>query len=757
VTQSEFALAVLALIRVAAAFAMLDLYRRLQRRSIAIVALGLVFFALGPVLLLSVGGSEFGMRAVVLQSVAIALIVCGVVDHFTHVSTRGIVGIAAATALAAAVGSALFPNSEAFVDIVFLLGLAIIAGILVWKREAFRRTAGNSWAWGLVICGIAAVMYGVHFFAIGTSLEAVANDFLHITVSVAIALYLLNLEFNVGYIEQGRSEGRYRTLFESAGESIFITTLNGEILDVNRVAARRLGYTRRQLRRMNLSEVEHADEDGDVAERLKAIERGGRTVFESVHRRRDGTEMPVEISAVTFEWEGHPAVLAIIRDLTERKRSEATIVRMAYYDPLTGLANRTLFSDRLSIAVAHAHRVKEGLALLFIDLDNFKLINDTYGHPVGDDLLIAVGERLARLVREGDTVARFGGDEYTVLLPDVKTREAAATVAWKVLDSLRTPFDFENARDIQVSASIGIALSECCDLAPDELMRNADTAMFRAKEVGRSTYQFYDAELNATAVRRYELRNELRRALQRHELEIHYQPQIRIDDGHIVGAEALLRWKHPSRGNIPPSIFVPIAEESGLIVQIGRWVLEEACRAAQEWGDDGFGDVRVGVNLSGRQLIDDDIHAHIARMLDECRIAPELLEVEITESVAMEHSGPIVETFERIGAMGVRVAIDDFGTGYSSLDRLKQLPIHTLKVAQPFVEDLECEQDSAAIVTAIIVLGQQLGLNVIAEGVETAGQLDMLRANECDEMQGFLFSPAVTKDEFIDMLALQHA
>lgn len=754
VTRSQFALIVVALVRFGAAIWMLDLYRRLRKKSVAMLGAGLSAYALAPTMVV-LGGSGLGALMFALQSIATVLIVCGVLGHVVSLRTSSVVVVTALAVVTSFASAALVPDVQRLADSVFVVSLLAAAGLLVWKRAEYRRAAGSSYEWGLALSIVSAAAYSFSLFVLDGTAGTAVGDLLGIAVSAAIGLYLLNLEFTVSYIEKGRSEGRYRTLFESAGESILISGFDGRILDVNRIAAERLGYTREQLREMHLSAIDANDDFEAVAERTSAIRSQGSQVFETVHRRRDGTEMPVEVNAVMFEWEGQPAILGIARDLTERKRTEQTIMQMAYYDPLTKLANRTLFNDRLAVATAHSDRTQEGLALLFIDLDHFKLINDSLGHPVADELLIAVGERLVSVVREGDTVSRFGGDEYTMLLPDVRTREAASAVAWKILDAFKTPFELDGAHNVHITPSIGIALGGGGGQPAHELIRNADNAMFSAKEAGRNTYQFYDPGVDAAAIKSYELKNELRTALEDHELEIHYQPQVRIEDGHIVGAEALLRWKNPARGNVPPSIFVPLAEESGLIVQIGRWVLGEACRAAKQWGDAGFEGIRVGVNLSGRQLIDDDIHAYVSMLLDECHLDPELLELEITESVAMEHSAPVVKMFKLIGEMGVRVAIDDFGTGYSSLDRLKQLPINTLKVAQPFVEDLEGGHDSAAIVTTIIVLGRNLGLNVIAEGVETAGQLRMLREHECDEMQGFLFSPAVTNDEFIDLLELQ--
>lgn len=752
-TEPQLVLAILALVRTAAAVAMLDLYRRLRRPSIAPISAGLILYALAPVLTLLLGGAEYETRTIVIQTVAVVLMVMGVIAHFTHIDLRTSFVIAGLGGALALVGSFVTSNPRVS-DAVFLVAIAGLAGSLIIKRERFRRVAGNSYEWGLVICAIGVGMYALRFALADVATEIYIDQFLTIAISVAQALYLLNLEFNIAYTELNQSESRYRTLFETAGDSIIISGPTG-IVDANSVASKMLGYSVEELRQMTLAEIDDEQSAAMVNERVETIQREGQAVFESTQRRKDGELIPVEVSATRIEWDGHPAVLGLVRDLTERKRNEELIVQMAYYDPLTGLANRSLFNDRLALAVAHAHRSGDGLALLFIDLDHFKVVNDTLGHPVGDQLLAAVGRRLRSLVREGDTVARLGGDEYTLLLVEAGSEADAAAVAWKVLDALQVPFVLDADHDIHTTASIGIALVTDEHDTPETLVRNADIAMFRAKDRGRNMFQFYDPEMNASAVEKFELKNELRRALERGELELHFQPQVRVSDRRIVGAEALLRWHNPVRGDVPPDVFIPLAEESGLIVPIGHWVLAEACRTSRQWRAAGFRDIRCAVNLSARQLVEEDLFAYISRVLRECFMPPSSLELEITESVAMQHAGTVLNAFERFGAAGIRIAIDDFGTGYSSLDRLKKLPIHTLKVAQPFIADLEAEEDSAAIVTTVVVLGQSLGLTVVAEGVETEHQVEFLNSLGCDLMQGYVFSPAVTAERFLELLGEQ--
>ncbi len=751
-SEPQLVLAILALVRTAAAVALFDLYRRLRERAIAPLSVGLALYALAPLLDLVLGGSEYGVRSLVLQSAALTLLVCGVIAHFSPISVRITVAATGAVTAIAFIGALLLPRDPMLLNLFFLVGIIGIATLFIVYRKPFRQAAGSSFGWGLVICAVAGLLYAARLFGADGPTALLVEQFLRITVSVALGLYLMNLEFNMGYIKMQRIQDRYRTLFNAAGDSILVSDHEGRILDANLVASRQLGYTVDELVNMRITDIDDAESAALVQERIAAIRREGHAVFESRQKRKDGTVFPVEVNANRFEWDGAVATLGLIRDLSDRKRSEDLILQMAYYDPLTGLANRTLLHDRLEIAVAHAKRTSEGLALFFIDVDNFKTVNDTLGHAMGDRLLVAIAGLLHDLVREGDTVARLGGDEYTLLLPEIASEGAAAAVAWKVLESMQAPFKLDEEHEIHATVSIGIALFNDTDNSPEVLLRNADTAMFRAKDRGRNTYQFYDPAMNASMVERFELKNELRRAVEAGELELQFQPLLSIPDQRIVGAEALLRWDSPTRGSVPPDVFVPLAEESGLIVPLGRWILDRACREARIWHDAGFSEVRVSVNLSARQLVDDDLLSSVSRLLAECGIPPASLELEITESVAMQHGGAVVEALRRLAQTGVRIAIDDFGTGYSSLDRLKRLPISTLKIAQPFVDDLCEADDSSAIAATIVVLGHNLGLNVVAEGVETREQLAFLREHDCQEMQGFLFSPAVSATRFLEML-----
>jgi diguanylate cyclase (GGDEF)-like protein/PAS domain S-box-containing protein len=544
---------------------------------------------------------------------------------------------------------------------------------------------------------------------------------------------------------------RFRSfMLDSATDSIFVHGPEGRLIYANEEAWRSRGWSRDEMLALPPYGWVEAPQD-EIEQRTSRIFADGSRIFESTNRRADGSTFPVEVHARALRTGSRDVVVSIVRDITERKHVEEVIVQMAYYDPLTELANRTLFNDRLAVAIAQAHRNGERLAVLFLDVDHFKTINDTLGHAVGDQLLVGIAKRLASLMREGDTVARLGGDEFTLLLPYVSKEEDAAAVARKVIEALRPPFTL-GEHEIHATASIGIAMYGGAGDTAETLLKNADTAMYRAKEKGRNGFAFYDPRMNETALDRFALKNDLRKVLERGELDVHYQPLVRVADGRIAGAEALLRWNHPERGDVPPAEFVPLAEESGVIVAVGDWVLRRACSDALAWHGEGFPDVRVAVNLSARQFLHADLVSSVRSVLADTGLPPHLLELVITESIAMQNGKRLIETFRRLRGLGVRIAIDDFGTGYSSLDRIKRFPIQTLKVAQPFMDGVCDDEDSAAIASTIIVLAQSLKLNVVAEGVETAEQLEFLQKRACPEMQGFLCSAPVPLQTFTALL-----
>lgn len=438
-------------------------------------------------------------------------------------------------------------------------------------------------------------------------------------------------------------------------------------------------------------------------------------------------------------------------DLEERKRVEQSIRHMAHHDALTGLPNRALFRDRLSHAMAQADRYHQILAVLFLDLDRFKAINDTLGHNVGDQLLKIAAERLRSCVRDCDTVARLGGDEFTIIVEDIIEVQDAAVVAQKILDTLSQPFNLYG-HEVFISVSIGLTLYPNDDENADNLLRNADSAMYRAKEYGRNNYQFYVADMNVKARERLMLESQLRRALDRNEFTLYYQPRVDLFSGKVIGAEALLRWRHPDMGLVPPVQFIPILEETGMIIPVGEWVLQQASQQNRAWQDLGLKPIRMAVNLSVRQFIQKELADSILSIIERAGLAPEYLELEITEDLLLEHNQTNIITLTKLRNRGVHISIDDFGTGYSSLSYLKRLPIDTLKIDQSFLRDIENDPDNKAITSAIIAMASSLHLNVLAEGVETEEQLAFLRAQGCNEIQGFSFSKPLTAAEFEKLL-----
>jgi diguanylate cyclase (GGDEF)-like protein len=433
----------------------------------------------------------------------------------------------------------------------------------------------------------------------------------------------------------------------------------------------------------------------------------------------------------------------------EREAAELAAVEiehLAYHDQLTGLPNRPLFMDRLIVSLAQAHRGQQKLAVFFLDLDRFKDINDSLGHTVGDTLLKGVAERVRRCTREGDTVARFGGDEFTLLIPKIENIEDAAKIAQKIIETLKIPF-LVNDRELFVTTSIGVSLYPIDGTDPETLVRNADTAMYRAKEQGRDNYQLYAPAMNAQAVERLALENMLRKALSHKELVLFYQPQIDASTRAVVGLEALVRWRHPEMGMVAPAHFISVAEKSGLIVPIGEWVLRTACRQLKTWQRKIDPEITVAVNLSARQFQQPDLVAMIRSAIDETGIEPCCLEVEITESNAMQNAEHTMYILRELKAIGVRISMDDFGTGYSSLNYLKRFPIDTLKLDRSFIKDVNTDANDAAIVTAVIQMAHSLNLKVVAEGVEREDQLEFLTRQRCDIIQGYLFSKPLPVDQ----------
>ncbi|MEA2489207.1 MAG: hypothetical protein QOH21_999 [Acidobacteriota bacterium] len=478
------------------------------------------------------------------------------------------------------------------------------------------------------------------------------------------------------------------------------------------------------------------------------VHQRGRWRGEATGVRHDGINFPQEISLTAIDGGG---MVCVVRDITERTYAEEQIKHLAYHDALTNLPNRLLFKDRLTVALSHANREGSHLAVLFLDVDRFKVINDSLGHNIGDQLLQSVAARLQNCVRDSDTVARLGGDEFTVLLPRLNRSEDAAPVATKIIEAIRYPFHIEG-REFFITTSIGISLFPEDGTDAESLIKNADTAMYQAKELGRDNYQLFNAVINAKALQRILLEHGLRRALTSDEFAVHFQPIFDLRSGKVSGMEALLRWRHPQIGNVPPATFIPLAEATGVMIPIGMWALRTACSQAMAWHEAGFRTLSLAVNLSVTQLQQVDLVPRVREILQETGLPPRLLELEITESSAMLSPETSVRTLYELKKLGIRISLDDFGTGHSSLSYLKRFPIDTLKIDQSFIHDITSDPDSASIVTAIIAMAHSLRLKVIAEGVEFTEQANFLRRHACDQMQGYLIKPPVAADEFLAYL-----
>ena len=550
--------------------------------------------------------------------------------------------------------------------------------------------------------------------------------------------------------ERRKNEERYRLLFERNLAGVYRTTVDGRILDVNDAMARIFGFvSREELMAESALSLYLAEDDRQHVLRNLAEART-LTNFESRMRRRDGEQIWILENASLLD---DGVIEGTIVDITDRKNAQQAMEYQAYHDVLTELPNRLLFRDRLSIALAHAKRTKRAAAVMFLDLDQFKLVNDTLGHSIGDRLLQQMALRLVGCVRAEDTVARMGGDEFTILLADLNDRRSAATVAQKVLDAIRQPVLIDE-HELYVTTSIGIALYPEDGMDTETLLREADRAMYRAKDSGRNNFQFATPLPSDVADGRLALERKLHHALERGEFVVHYQPIVAIESGAVVGAEALVRWQQSEGSIVLPDAFISVAEDCNLIIPLGEWVLWTACCQMKQWHNDGHPDLRIAVNLSARQLQQRDLIASVERILADSGLPPSSLELEITESAAIQVPELTISILTQLKRLGVRISIDDFGTGYSSLSYLKRFPIDTVKIDQNFVRDLVSDEGDAAIISAVISIARALQLSVVAEGVETNEQLAFLQRERCALVQGFLHSMPLTAHEFgRDLLA----
>jgi diguanylate cyclase (GGDEF)-like protein/PAS domain S-box-containing protein len=599
--------------------------------------------------------------------------------------------------------------------------------------------------------------------AMGTLWSGVANDGLgpaETMIGGAVVVLVVARQV-LGVIENGRltrsladREEHYRSLVQGSSDVLTICDRDGTIRFISPALRHVFGFEPDDLAGTSVAELVHPEDTLRVTGEVLAVAERGPGASATVacrYKHADGRWLHVE--AVVTNHLAHRTIAGLVfntRDVTERKELERQLTHQAFHDPLTGLANRSLFRDRVHHALALRYRTHAPLAVLFLDLDGFKAINDSLGHGIGDELLKSVAGRLRSVVRPGDTVSRLGGDEFAVLLEDLEGLHAAQQIASRFLEELHTAFAI-SGHEVFVGASVGIALAGPEDDA-DDVLRNADLAMYRAKALGRNRCELFEQDMHAAALERMEIENDLRHAVVRGELRLHYQPIVELATGRIAGVEALVRWQHPTRGLVPPMDFINVAEESGLIVPVGRWVLSEACRQVARWRRETGQPLRLSVNLSARQLQAPRLAEHVAKTLRSTGVAPADLVLEITESMLVDDAERTIAKLHLLREIGVRLAIDDFGTGYSSLNYLRRLPVDVLKIDRSFVKGIGTESELTALTGAIVGIGRDLGLDVVAEGIEETVQLEALRGMGCELGQGFLYARPLPPAELAELM-----
>ncbi|RKZ57522.1 MAG: two-component system response regulator, partial [Gammaproteobacteria bacterium] len=583
-----------------------------------------------------------------------------------------------------------------------------------------------------------------------------AADELLITINNALKEKHLFKQNNFMQKQLAESERLHRYIVNTSPDIIYILDQDGHFTFINERIESLLGFSKEEIVGKHYSFLVHHD-DMEQAKYVFNERRVGTRAAKNIELRLkckndggschfDNRTLPIELNAMGM-YEGknndgnnsYTGTYGVARDVTERKLAEETISFQAYHDLLTKLPNRALLRDRLSIAINQAKRDDEKLAVMFLDLDRFKNINDSLGHMIGDELLQQVSSRLKNCIRQADTLARFGGDEFTLLLPKLQNgRDDASKLAEKITNTLKKPFNIDG-HELYVSVSIGIALYPQDGTQMDNLIKHADVAMYHVKGQGKNGYQFYSNEMNIPYIENLSLDTGIHRALDNDEFNLVYQPQVNLRSGEIVGIEALLRWEHPEHGTVSPCEFIPFAEESGLIVDIGYWVLKSACAELSRWRIAGLPEIRMSINVSARQLVEKDIVQNIISIIESYDVPGHCLEIEITENAIMEDMESVIRKLQELSDYGLTIAIDDFGTGYSSLSYLHKLPIHTLKIDRTFLKECHIKKCDNTIINTIVAMAKALDLNVIAEGVETQRQLEYLREIDCDEAQGFLF------------------
>jgi diguanylate cyclase (GGDEF)-like protein/PAS domain S-box-containing protein len=712
--------------------------------------------------------SRFGFFLSEAQQLFLGVSLCAVVGYnaFSHFGPRTYAG-------------ARFANiAQVILDIFFVSVIIHFTGgaaswfwpvyILVTIEAAYLlETTVSVWLLGffgslvfgaLLGCEYAGVIDAVRMPFVDPSLH---SDYLYLlllwfwvallnTAAAFISTYLMTV-IRMESDRARRGEERLTHFIESANDLIHSTTVDGDFLFVNQAWRATMGYTLEDLAGKTIYDLVPEASRPLLAEELKMLRSGERVnLLETVFRTRSGDDVVVEgsLSCAATNGDGHATIWGICRDVTERKEIQRQLFHLAHFDALTGLPNRVLFVDRLKQTKAQTQRRNQLMAVAFLDLDRFKVINDTLGHPLGDKLLQAVASRLQSGIRQVDTLARIGGDEFVIILGNLKEQADAERVTAKLMQMLAQPFVIDQ-HELFITCSIGISLFPRDDEDLDNLIKKADLAMYAAKGKGKCSFCFYSSEMDEHAHKRFVLENGLRKAIERQEFLLYYQPKVDVLSGQITSMEALLRWAHPELGIVAPADFIPLAEESGLIIPLGEWVLTEACRQNKLWQDEGSFRLRVAVNLSGYQLQRNDFIATVHRVLTETQLAPEFLELEITETVIMQHPEYVVGVLSQLRDLGIHISIDDFGTGYSSLSHLKKFSVNTLKIDKSFVKDIETNKTDAAIASAIVSMGNSLNLRVVAEGVETEAQFTILQDTRCDEVQGYLFSKPLPAGEVV--------
>jgi diguanylate cyclase (GGDEF)-like protein/PAS domain S-box-containing protein len=617
----------------------------------------------------------------------------------------------------------------------------IVSTVFFWNVVAYT--------FGVVAAHIISILVGAvgyNAFMVVTAIAALGH--------AAFRMYLRNVEERhpqeerIGAKMKDDSE-RFRSAFDHAAIGMAIVSSEGRWLQVNRSLCGLLGYSARELMMTDFLSLTHPDDLGTALSSIKELLKNKIPSHQMEKRyiHKQGHEVWVlwNVSLARDVYTNTAHLIFQIQDITDRKRAEERLLHDAFHDALTGLPNRALFMDHLGLAIARSKRNNEQkFAVLYLDLDRFKIINDSLGHMIGDQLLIGIARRLEECLRPGDTIARLGGDEFTILIEDISDDSDTIYVAERIQNELTVPFNL-SGREVFTTVSIGIAPGSSSYERAEDILRDADTAMYRAKTMGKARHEIFDKAMHARAMNLLQLETDLRRAVEREEFFVQYQPIVSLETSHLRGFEALVRWKHPERGLISPIDFIPVAEETGLIIQIGEWVLRESCQQMQKWHTLFPTDppMFISVNLSGKQFTQPDLIKDVATILEETGLNPRSLKLEITESVVMENIETATEMLKQLRSLGVKLSIDDFGTGYSSLSYLHRFPIDTLKIDRSFVTQMSDNNENMEIVRTVVMLAQNLGMDVVAEGVETTEQLSLLQRLGCEFGQGYFFSKPV--------------